>query len=74
MIKAATYHEMVVGHATPAAPAFNTKIPMAFPATFIRLAASDTHMVTLVCPMARYTAAPALYSAFAGKDMATICI
>ena len=33
------------------------------------MAASDTHMVTFVCPMARYTAAPALYSAFAGKDM-----
>ena len=47
---------------------------MALPAALTRLAASETHMVTRVCPMERYTAAPALYRAFAGKDRATIRI
>ena len=50
---AATYQEIVVGQATPAAPAWNTKMPTAFPITLIRFAASDTHMVTFVLPMER---------------------
>ena len=74
IITAATNHEMVVGHATPAAPAFNANIPIAFPATFIKFAERETHMVTFVRPIERYTAEPALYKALAGKDIATICI
>ena len=56
----ATAQEIVVGQATPAAPACSTNMPMAFPATFIRFMATETYMVVRVRPMERYSAAPAL--------------
>ena len=57
---AAKYHAIVVGQATPAAPALQAKMPMAFPATLTRFMATETSMVVRVFPMERYSAAPAL--------------
>ena len=60
MTAAAKYQAIVVGQATPAAPAWSTNMPMAFPATFNRFMAMDTTIVVRVLPMERYSAAPAL--------------
>ena len=57
---AANHQEIVVGQATPAAPAFSTNTPMALPITFNRFIAPETYIVVRVLPMERYSAAPAL--------------
>ena len=66
MHRAAKIREMVEGQATPATPAWRTKMPMALPATLMAFIPRETFMVTLVLFMLRYRAAPALYRARAG--------
>ena len=63
---AAKYQEMVEGQATPATPAWSTKMPMALPPVLMTFMHRETFMVVLVLPMLRYRAAPALYRAKAG--------
>ena len=50
---AAKYQDMVVGQATPAAPARSTNTPIALPITLIRFMAIETIIVVLVLPMLR---------------------
>ena len=66
MATAAKARERVEGQATPATPAWRTKMPMALPATLMAFITSEICMVTFVLLMQRYRAAPALYSARKG--------
>ncbi len=69
---AAIYQDIVVGQATPDAPACSANIPTALPITLITLEIRETFIVTEVFPIVLYNPAPALYMAFAGKESATI--
>ena len=48
------------GYATPATPAFRTNTPITLPIRLMMLDATDKYIVTLVLPMLRNSAAPAL--------------
>ena len=72
IIMAATPLDITLGIATPATPSFKTKIPIAFPTTFIIFMRMLTFIDVLESPILLYMAAPELYIANIGKLIAVI--
>ena len=72
MIPAATPRETSVGIATPATPICKPYTHSALPPTLIPFITRLACMETLLFPVLRKMAAPALYSARKGKDRAVM--
>ena len=60
------------GKATPAAPRPRTNTPTQLPRMLTTLAAVEMYMVAPARPVLRHRAAPASYTARAGRDQAVI--